>query len=182
VMDFGCGTGNSAPLLRDLLHPEVLVGVDASPRSIEKAASSQKLEGTRFVTTDSYQPRSDLDLAYSNGVFHHIPLEERGGAVDFIYRALKPGGLFALWENNPWNPGTRMVMRRIPFDRDAVTLSAPSARRLLSAGGFEVLATHFLFIFPRCLRWLRPLEGPLHRLPLGAQYEVLCRKPARGGE
>ena len=22
-------------------------------------------------------------------------------------RALRPGGLFALWENNPWNPGTR---------------------------------------------------------------------------
>ena len=38
--------------------------------------------------------------------------------------ALRPGGLFAFWENNPWNPGTRLVMSRIPFDRDAITLSA----------------------------------------------------------
>jgi hypothetical protein len=70
-------------------------------------------------------------------------------------------------------------MSRIPFDRDAITLSAPAARRLLTDGGFEVVHVRFLFIFPKLLRALRRLEPPLSALPLGAQYQVLCRKPAR---
>ena len=45
----------------------------------------------------------------------------------FVRQGLRPGGVFALWENNPWNPGTRLVMRRIPFDRNAVLLSARAA-------------------------------------------------------
>ncbi len=62
------------------------------------------------------------------------------------------------------------------FDRDAITPSYGEARRLLASGGFEILRTDFLFIFPRQLKWLRGLERPLCRLPLGGQYQVLCRK------
>jgi hypothetical protein len=97
--------------------------------------------------------------------------------VDYIYRSLRPGGWFALWENNPWNPGTRYVMSQCAFDRDAVTLTPPEAARLLQAGGLRVLRTDFLFVFPRFLKFLRVMEAGLARLPLGAQYQVLCRKP-----
>jgi hypothetical protein len=68
-------------------------------------------------------------------------------------------------------------MRRIPFDRAAVRLSAPEARRLLESMGFRILATDFLFVFPRALAALRRLEPPLSRFPLGAQYLVLGTKP-----
>ncbi len=131
---------------------------------------------TRFERFTDYVPAADIDLIYSNGVFHHIPPQQRPGALDFMWRALRPGGIFALWENNPWNPGTRYVMSRIPFDRDAVILSAPEACRMLRASKFEVRRVDFLFIFPRMLSWLRPLERPLSHLPLGAQYQVLARK------
>jgi hypothetical protein len=90
---------------------------------------------------------------------------------------LRPGGFFALWENNPWNPGTRWIMRRIPFDRDAIPLPPPEARRLVSSAGFAVLGTRYCFYFPRALRALRPLERLGHGVPLGAQYCVLARKP-----
>ena len=72
-------------------------------------------------------------------------------------------------------------MRRIPFDRNAITLSPPAARRLLRKRGFQILRTDFLFYFPRQLSWLRWLELGLARLPLGAQYQVLCQKPERQG-
>ena len=91
--------------------------------------------------------------------------------------SLRPGGLFALWENNPWNPGTRWVMSRIPFDRDAITIPPPEGRRMLTAAGFAIEETAYLFIFPRALKWFRPLERRLTRLPLGAQYLTLARKP-----
>jgi SAM-dependent methyltransferase len=116
-------------------------------------------------------------LVFCNGVFHHIPPGERPAAIDFIAKALRSKGLFAFWENNPWNPGTRYVMSRIPFDRDAITLSPPEARRLLRAGGFEILRTDFQFVFPRVLGWFRRFETALSPVPIGAQYQVLCRKP-----
>lgn len=50
--------------------------------------------------------------------------------VDLVRRSLRPGGVFAFWEINPWNPGTRHVMSRIPFDRDAIMLTPPEARWL----------------------------------------------------
>jgi hypothetical protein len=39
-----------------------------------------------------------------------------------------------------------------------------------------VLGTDHLFLFPHALRWLRPLEARIARLPLGAQYLVLAEK------
>jgi hypothetical protein len=111
-------------------------------------------------------------------VFHHIPPAERTLVARAVHAYLRPGGLFALWEHNAWSPAARYVMSRCEFDRDARPLSAVSARRLLSEAGFEVVATDFLFIFPRFLRWLRWSERLLTALPLGAQFQVLGRKPA----
>lgn len=177
ALDFGCGTGSSAPLMYELLGIESYVGVDTSVKSLDVARAAHGAHGARFLLTREYEPRGELDVAYCNGVFHHIPPAGRAAAVEYVLRALRPGGLFAFWENNPWNPGTRYVMSRVAFDRDAITLTPPEARRLLRASGFEVMRTDFLFIFPKFLSPLRALEPPLARLPLGAQYQVLCRKP-----
>lgn len=176
VMDYGCGTGSASPFFFDLIGVEYVLGTDTSPKSLEVARQTYGSDRTQFLLFDQYQPSEQIDLAFCNGVFHHIPPHERAVAIDYVYRALRPGGLFAFWENNPWNPGTRYVMSRVAFDRDAITLAPPEARRLLRAGGFEILRTDFLFIFPRVLSWFRYLEPFFSRLPLGAQYQVLCRK------
>ena len=84
--------------------------------------------------------------------------------------------MFALWENNPWNPGTRYIMSRVPFDRDAIVITPFEARRLLRDAGFEIISTDYLFVFPHLLRALRPLERLLTPFPLGGQYLVLARK------
>ncbi|HET9529269.1 MAG TPA: class I SAM-dependent methyltransferase [Blastocatellia bacterium] len=176
IMDFGCGTGSSTPYLFDLLGAATITGVDISQRSLETARRVFGSDRSQFLLFSEHEPREAIDLAFSNGVFHHIPPDERAQAVDYVYRSLCRGGLFALWENNPWNPGTRLVMSRIPFDRDAIMLSSLEAKRLLRSCGLEVLRTDFLFIFPRQLKWLRALEPALSRLPLGAQYQIICRK------
>lgn len=177
AMDFGCGIGTATPYLLELLKVESVLGIDASVRCLEIAERTWASGQIRFALLDQYQSRQEIDFAYTNGVFHHIPEAKRASAVNLIYRALRPSGLFAFWENNPWNPGTRYVMSRCEFDRDAMTLTPSKARSLLQAGGFEVLSTDFLFIFPRALRLLRGIEPLVSRLPLGGQYQVLCRKP-----
>lgn len=179
VLDYGCGDGGTVPLLQERLGAGSVLGLDTSTALIESARARQRngSGGLEFGLVNEHVPAADFDLAYTNGVFHHIPPQMRAGAVDLLFRSLRSGGVLSFWENNPWNPGTRYVMSRIPFDRSAETLSASAAGRLLRRGGFEVLRRDHLFLFPRALRLLRPLERRLSRLPLGGQYQVLCRKP-----
>ncbi|MBV9466552.1 MAG: class I SAM-dependent methyltransferase [Solirubrobacterales bacterium] len=175
VLDFGCGTGSATPLLLEILGAERVIGTDVSRSLLRRARAEHGSDRSDFLPADE-APEAWADVAYCNGVFHHIAPEHRAAALSRVLAALRPRGLFALWENNPWNPGTRWVMRRIEFDRDAVTLTPPAARRMLSSVGFEVLSTDSLFYFPRPLRALRKLESRLTNLPLGAQYMVLARR------
>jgi predicted TPR repeat methyltransferase len=176
IMDYGCGTGMTTPLLRERFDAESVVGVDPSAKLIKRAIREYGSSQTRFKQSQQYSSQEENDLVYCNGVFHHIPIARRPMAAQYIWESLKPGGYFAFWENNPWNPGTRYVMSRIPFDRDAVTLTPLEARGLLQASGFHILRTDFLFIFPRVVRLLRWAERYLTKFPLGGQYLVLARK------
>jgi SAM-dependent methyltransferase len=176
ALDYGCGTGDTTLLLREILGSESVIGLDVSTRSLERARARH---GSRacFLTFADYSPDGSIDVVYCNGVFHHIPVTERADAIRNIRKCLRPGGVFGLWENNPWNPGTQYVMHKCEFDHDAVKISPPEAARLLRAGGFEVLRTDFRFFFPRALKMMRPAESLLTKVPLGGQYQVLARKP-----
>jgi SAM-dependent methyltransferase len=176
LMDFGCGDGSTSEFLLTMAKSCSVIGVDTSDKSLQLATRNYAGERASFVSIGQYQPKAEIDVAYCSGVFHHIPVDQRKAAVEYIWRSLRPGGIFSLWENNPWNPGARYVMFRIPFDRDAIMLSPPEAANLLHAGGFEILRRDSLFYFPKPLKWLRWIEPHLSGLPLGGQHHVLCRK------
>jgi trans-aconitate methyltransferase len=175
ILDFGCGTGNGIQFLDEAFQPEELFGVDTSEESLAHARS--RFPKAVFRKPSSLAEETQFDLAYCNGVFHHIPLDARVEVVRYLYSHVKPGGYFAFWENNPWNPGTRYVMSRIPFDHDAITLSIPAAKSILTEGGFRILRVETKFYFPRVLAWFRVLEPWLASLPLGAQYMILSQRP-----
>jgi SAM-dependent methyltransferase len=177
AIDYGCGIGDTSILLRDVLKLDLVSGLDVSVRSLELATLHHSSSQCRFLTFDQYVPQAEVDMVYCNGVFHHIAVEERAAAVDYIHRSLRSGGLFALWENNPWNPGTRYVMSKCAFDHDAIRLSAREAMRLVRERNFKVVGVDYLFFFPRLLKALRFTEPLLTAIPLGAQYQILCRKP-----
>ncbi len=176
ILDFGCGTGTAAPVLTTILRPHSIVGTDPSGESLTIARETHgRLSAYREnLRADEL---GTFDLAYCNGVFHHIPVAERDSAMASVFAALRPGGCFALWENNPWNPAVRFIMSRVPFDRDAILLWPWETRRRLRAAGFQVVRTDYIFIFPSSLKFLRPIEPALCKLPLGGQYVVLAQKP-----
>jgi SAM-dependent methyltransferase len=179
ILDLGCGLGHTAAYLASVFRGADVLGVDTAAEALAYAESHYGGERVRFLHLDEFLPAGDFDLCYVNGVFHHIPPAAREEAVRKVLASLSPGGLFAFFENNPWNPGTRLVMSRIPFDREARTLSPPAARALLSSSGFRSIGrTRYLFFFPGPLRWLRFIEPHLRRAPLGAQYWLLGRKIA----
>jgi SAM-dependent methyltransferase len=174
VLDFGCGDGDAAPLLRAVLGARDVVGVEVSPAMLARARTRHPW--ARFELIDALPTLGAFDVAYCNGVFHHIAVAERAAAVRRVRDALRIGGVFGLWENHPWNPGTRYVMSRVSFDRDAIMLSPPETRRLLRSNGLRTLRTDHRFIFPGGLAVLKPVERLLSRLPIGGQYQVLARR------
>jgi SAM-dependent methyltransferase len=181
ILDFGCGVGNAAQALLANFPSAKVTGLDCSTESLtiaeHKHAALPGLAG-RLSWVNAAVPLEPLsfDAAYTSGVFHHIVPDQRPAELRKIHEALRAGGLFALFENNPWNPGTRWIMSRIPFDRAAICLSPIETRRRLKEAGFEVLATRYLFFFPRWLGGFRRLERWLTRCALGAQYVVLARR------
>lgn len=182
ILDFGCGTGDTSSHLAERFRSAEIVGVDVAAAAVAHASRRHGREGVRFSSLDELSDDATFDLCYSNGAFHHIPPHERADVLDRLRGWLRPGGMFALFENNPLNPGTRLVMSRVPFDKEAKTLRAGTARRLLSEAGFELVgSTRYLFVFPAALRSLRFLEKRLEGLPFGAQYLVLARRPEEAG-
>ena len=67
-------------------------------------------------------------------------------------------------------------MAQCIFDRDAIRLTAAESMKRARQRGFAVISVDYRFFFPRFLAGLRFLEPQLAGVPLGAQYQVLCRK------
>jgi len=177
ILDFGCGTGNSCMRLGEVFPTAEIVGADLSDEALRYARMRISSNRLMFVNISDLPQLERFDLCYINGVFHHILPGERQQILLMIRELLNPGAYFALFENNPWNPGTRMVMRRIPFDRDAIPLSFLEARHRIKTAGFDVCGTRFLFYMPSALASLRFIEALFVKVPLGAQYYVLARAP-----
>ena len=178
VLDYGCGDGESCQFLAAAFPGAEVVGTDASPQSIELARRRRSSNSVRFLPVEELRDldRWTADLVYTNGVFHHIAPQERETALAQITNLLGRNGVLAFCENNPWNVGTRLVMNRIPFDRDAIPLSPRTTRRLMHSNGLRIDRMDFLFYFPRPLAFLRWTEPLLRGLPLGAQYCAFCSR------
>ena len=73
VMDFGCGTGSATPFLFDLIGTQSVVAIDTSAKCLDVAKRTRACEHAQFLLYSQYKPSEQIDLAYSNGTFHHIP-------------------------------------------------------------------------------------------------------------
>ncbi len=174
ILDYGCGTGESTAALAGSFPGAEITGVDTSTGALDFARHRNEGERVGFRSPAEIAGGPLFDLCYVNGVFHHIAPADRDGVLGLIRDSMAPGGLFAWFENNPLNPGTRWVMSRIPFDRDARLISPHHARRLLGRNGFNVEnGARHLFFFPAPLRALRRVEQYLRWLPFGGQYMLL---------
>ena len=162
--------------LLEAFNPKKLIAVDVSEKSLSILKKSHQNKQLITKSIPILEPESNCDLCYCNGVFHHIPPKDREHALKIIYDSLRKGGHFYFWENNPWNPATHFVMSRIPFDRNAVKVFPHQAKNLLQRVGFNIKSIHYMFIFPRVLKILRPIERVTLKLPFGCQYLVQAQK------
>lgn len=180
IVDFGCGDGTNIGIIHELWPDSDVVGLDTSRESLEVARQSLAGPRVRFLPPSEYAAHAEepADWVFLNGVMHHVPIAERNVVLRSIRGFLRAGGFLTLFDNNPFNPGARLVMRRIPFDRGAVMVNPYRLMSQLAELEFAEISCRFLFIFPRFLSFLRFVEPRVGRLPLGSQYGIYARRRA----
>lgn len=178
ILEFGCGVGSNLPHLRACFPNAALFGCDVSAASLEEARSAVP-EAAFFGVAqpeDLCQWTDAFDLVFVANVFHHIPPPEHEAWLRRLVPVLQAQGRLAFFEHNPFNPLTRYMVSRCPFDADAHLLSQGRAARLLHQAGLVVNETRSLYPFPFSPRASRLADRLLHRFPFGFQYFLLASK------
>ncbi|RSD25542.1 class I SAM-dependent methyltransferase [Mesobacillus subterraneus] len=99
VLEFGCGPGRNAIYLS-----KIGFTVDAVDQSAEglrwgKDRANKQNVQVNFIESNIFDlslEENAYDLVYDSGCFHHIPPHRRMNYIELVFRALKPGGHFAL--------------------------------------------------------------------------------------
>ncbi|MCO6456393.1 MAG: class I SAM-dependent methyltransferase [Pirellulaceae bacterium] len=175
-LDVGCGTGTLLKLAGSAFASAR--GCDPSEKMLE---ACQGLDVR--VQTENRLPYEDrqFDLITLVCVLHHVPPAERAQLLAEVARVARPGGVVCIFEHNPWNPVTQLIVSRTPVDRDAQLLTSGTARRLLRQAGLrDQGCTYFLYLPEVLYRSLGFLEQLGTKVPLGGQYAAfgLHHEPA----
>jgi trans-aconitate 2-methyltransferase len=74
IVDLGCGTGRLTRRLHVDLAARETIGVDRSPRMLERARADGDVPGLRFEvgTIEEYTPSAPFDVVFSNAAFHWV--------------------------------------------------------------------------------------------------------------
>lgn len=178
VLDFGCGIGGSIPYFRQHLANSHLTCVDVSRKSLDIAQSRFPDAAQLRLFDGKSLPFKDntFDVVFTACVFHHIPAAEHVRLLSEIRRVLTPGGVFFVFEHNPWNPLTVRVVNQCPFDENAVLITSSELRRRLTSARFRLVERRYRIFFPKFLGALRGIETILGWCPLGAQYYLNASK------
>ena len=104
LLDIGCGPGNLDRKIAGRLPGLVVVGLDESEAMLARAARETRPPNLEFRrgAVESLPFREEFDFALSVLSFHHW--EEPVAGLEAVYRALKPGGRFWIYEGNPEAP------------------------------------------------------------------------------
>ena len=187
-LDFGCGNGRMLKFLldSDALKPLLeqarlkLFGFDTSVESVNEARSLLGDERVCLVSDLNHLPGEvRFDFVISCHVFHHIPPAERAEAVARLANRMKPLSRLVIWEHNPFNPATRLLVKMCPFDGDARLLTLNTTKTLFGKNSFRYRRHAYVNLFPP--RWLRldavsAIEVKLSKLPIGAQYWAMFER------
>lgn len=102
ILDVGCGTGRSLPLLEAYFYPEELLGIDIDPNLVAGSATA-----TRRCACDAHVrvgdatrldlPDGSMDMVFCHQTMHHLPRQE--AAVAEFFRVLTPGGVLLFAES-----------------------------------------------------------------------------------
>jgi len=174
ILDVGCGTGE---LERNLANRLEVVGVDLTVSMLRVAKGRYRdCEFMRASCNKLPFRDSAFTLVLVVNVLHHLKLNDRQALFSEVSKMLVPGGHLVVFEHNPKNPFTRIVVRGCQIDRDAVLLNTKEVTSLANASKIGKVDIEYLTFFPAVLSFLNSIERRMQRLPLGGEFMFLGQK------
>jgi len=172
ILDYGCGVGLISEYLARHFDTDKaeISGYDISTESIKKARTRTK--NIRFTSDLKEIDKEPFDAIVVANVLHHIKKEERTAFLKEVKSLLKKNGHIFIFEHNPYNPVTRLIVKFSILDRNTSLLRPGEIRRLLREAGVDVFQRRYIVFFPKFLKMFRFLEPMAGGIPMGAQY--LC--------
>jgi ubiquinone/menaquinone biosynthesis C-methylase UbiE len=173
-LDVGCGTGELETNLANRLE---VVGVDLVAHMLRVAKDRRK--DCEFLRASCnklpFRDRAFTVVLVVN-VLHHLKLSDRQAFFTEISKMLAPGGHVVVFEHNPKNPFTRIVVRGCRIDRGTVLLNAKEVASLAYTNKINKVDIEYLTFFPPVLSFMASHEKRMQRLPLGGEFMFLGRK------
>jgi len=174
ILDVGCGTGEIESNLANRLE---MVGVDLAVSMLRVAKDRYRdCEFLRASCNKLPFRDSAFTMVLVVNVLHHLKLSNRQAFFSEVSKTLASGGYLVVFEHNPKNPFTRIVVRGCQIDRDAVLLNTEEVTSLANASKIDKVYIKYLTFFPAVLSFLDSLERRMQRLPLGGEFMFLGRK------
>jgi len=177
LLDVGCGHGAIHPYIKNSVG--TLTGIDMAGEVI--AMARKQNSGVSYSIFDGEHipsPDHAYDAALMICVLHHVPPHKCADLLSETRRVLSPGGSLTVFEHNPLNPLTQLVVRTNVIDKDAVLLRRGHLMRLMAEAGFADLKSQYILVTPFENAYTRKLETAMGSIPLGAQYYVTGRQSA----
>ena len=169
-LDIGCGKGELLRFGKESVAEAV--GCDPSKEMIAECADL-KVVWQPGIADLPFETGS-FDVVTAACVYHHLDHDAQAGLTAEAFRLMRPGAIFVIFEHNPWNPATRLIVSRTPVDANAVLLRAAETRALMRRAGMNATETAYYLYFPESLyRKIGGVERLLGWLPGGGQYAVI---------
>ncbi|KAL9125191.1 MAG: hypothetical protein Q9217_005562 [Psora testacea] len=172
VLDVGCGVGGPTREIAKFTGAKI-VGLNNNDYQIERATQYAAKEGLSqqlsFTKGDFMQmsfPANSFDAVYAIEATVHAPSLE--GVYSQIYRVLKPGGVFGVYEwlmtdaydnGNPHHKEVRLGIEQGDGISNMVKIS--EALQAIKAAGFELEVSKDLADNADARPWYYPLDGDL---------------------
>lgn len=146
ILDLGCGTGTLTLLLAQAAAGARVIGVDADPEALERAATKAAAAGATIelveeTSTSMSFPDASFDRVVSSLLFHHLTLDGKRATLAEARRVLRSDGELHIAD---WGRPHDALMRAafLPVQLlDGFATTADNVRgalpALVAAAGFE---------------------------------------------
>lgn len=124
LVDLGCGEGAAGPALAARWPGRKLLGIDASPAMLERAAATGAYDRCQIDDIARWQPRKPPALIFSNAVLHWLPDHAR--LLPDLAAMVAPGGVLALQVPRQFDAPSHRLAREIAADMFAGRFPASS--------------------------------------------------------
>lgn len=174
ILEYGCGTGRNLKHIKNEFESAKISGCDISAESLRVAGDENPDVDLYLLGEQAIEKQ--FDMIVIAGLFHHVTPELRMSTMNDIFNLLNSNGEVFIFENNPYNPVTMHLMKKCPFDTDAIVLKPKEMRSIIKGFDFDIVSFKYTLFIPNSFKKLKFLENYLGWLPLGGQYFFHLKK------